>query len=234
MPSVIDAYGYLGLPGVGCSTSYIMQYTTEQLNCTYYNYTPFTDNYGSSTCVLPIVLTRFTATENAERNVDLKWTTATEKDNSYFSLSRSIDGQTFTKIGKVKTVGNTSSMVDYIFVDTTASELEQNVLYYRLSQTDINNNSNDFNIVEVNKTKNFSLSVYPNPSNGDFNLDYIIQKGSFMQVDLIDATGNTISSKLYIGSGGLVHQKIEPAQSGIYFLNIKINGQVIHKKIVKL
>jgi hypothetical protein len=232
-PADIDAYGYLGIPGVGCSNTYLLQYTYEYINCLYYNYTPFTDNYGSSTCVLPIVLTRFAANEGENGNVDVNWTTATETDNSYFTIARSTDGQSFTDIGKVKGSGSSNYMVNYGFIDTTAKELAQNVLYYRLSQTDINGNTNDFNIVEVNLSKNFSVSVYPNPSSGDFNLDYTVQQGSFMRVDMLDVTGNNISSKLYFGSGSMEHQKVQTPQAGMYILNITINGQVIHKKIVK-
>ncbi len=231
-PANIDAYGYLGIPGVGCTTSYILQYTSEQINCTYYQYTPFTDNYGSSVCVLPISLMRFTAAENEQGTVDLNWATASETNDNYFILERSTDAQNFTKIGKVKGAGNSTHLIEYTFTDTAV--MVENVLYYRLTETDFNGTTNTFNIVEVNKTRNFSVSVYPNPSNGDFNLDFSSLAGKFIQVDLIDATGTMINSKLYMGSGGMQHQKIEPPQSGIYFLDIKINGQVVHKKIVKL
>ena len=228
-----DAYGYLGIPGTGCATSYVLQYTTEQLNCQYYYYTPFTDNYGSSSCVLPIVLTRFSANEDEQGAVGLNWTTATEVNNNYFTLARSMDGQNFTDIGKVKATGNSNSMVNYEFIDTTAAEQGSKVLYYKLSQTDLNGSSNSFNIVDVNLSKNFSLSVYPNPSNGDFNLDFNSNMGQFVRVDLVDITGTTISSKLYMGSGGLQHQKVQVPQAGMYILNITINGQLVHKKVVK-
>ena len=230
----VDAYGYLGIPGVGCTTSYILQYTSEQINCTYYNFTPFTDNYGSSSCVLPITLTRFTAAENNLGYVDLNWATANELNNDFFTISRSLDAQRFTPIGTIKSVGNSEHLTEYTYTDTTALEIAQNTLYYRLTQTDFNGNSNNFNIVEVNKNRNFSVSLYPNPSNGDFNLDFTSLQGAFVQVDIMDANGAPISSKLYMGTGGLQHQKIQLPEAGVYFLNLKINGQSVHKKIVKL
>jgi hypothetical protein len=227
-----DAYGYLGIPGVGCSTSYILQYTTEQINCTYWSYTPFTDNYGSSTCVLPITLIRFTANENDQGMIDLDWATASETDENYYTLERSTDAKNFTKFAKVKGAGTTTSKTTYAVTDTVI--VEENTVYYRLSQTDMNGATNTFNVIEVNKTRNFSVSVYPNPSTGNFNLDFSSAAGNFIMVELMNAGGKTLSSKLYMGSGGMQHHTIEDLDAGVYFLTLKINGQVIHKKLVKL
>lgn len=94
-------------------------------------------NYFNSGCtppptVLPINLISFDG-ERVGRSAELKWKTASEVNNDYFSIERSIDGKNFRVVGSVKGNGTTNEVHAYRFVD---GEAPRTKLYYRLKQTD--------------------------------------------------------------------------------------------------
>ncbi len=69
--------------------------------------------------------------------VKLTWTTASEQDNAYFTIEKSKDATTWTALGEVHGAGNSSSQIQYAYIDPDASGLA----YYRLRQTDIDGQS---------------------------------------------------------------------------------------------
>lgn len=77
--------------------------------------------------------------------VELKWTTATEQDNAFFTIEKSRDTQDWSVVGTVPGAGNSTSMLTYGFVDTDAPAMA----YYRLRQTDINGTATVSNTVAV-------------------------------------------------------------------------------------
>ena len=120
---------------------------------------------------LPISITEFTV-QKKDDNVVIKWETASETNNDFFSLERSTDGKTWETVYTCKGAGNSTETNIYSFVDT---EVETGMVYYRLKQTDYDGNSTYSKIQSIdiipNSTSEFT--VYPNPSNPN-NVNIII------------------------------------------------------------
>lgn len=85
---------------------------------------------------LPISLISFQGEKNSSYN-DLKWITASEKNNDYFSIEKTIDGVNFDNIGNVKGAGNSIYSNSYNLID---NNIESILNYYRLVQTDFDGN----------------------------------------------------------------------------------------------
>lgn len=88
---------------------------------------------ASTTMPLPITLVAWEG-QCEGKVIQLKWTTASEQDNAYFTIEKSRDASEWASIGTVLGAGNSSSMINYTFTDDAA----QGLAYYRLRQTDIN------------------------------------------------------------------------------------------------
>jgi hypothetical protein len=86
-----------------------------------------------SSILLPVSLTNFTAKANKQGTVNLAWATAAEQNNSHFEVARSVDGQSFTKIGEVLGAGSSNAANHYNFTDESPIS---GVNYYRLKQID--------------------------------------------------------------------------------------------------
>jgi hypothetical protein len=101
---------------------------------------------------LPIELISFEGINFESYNL-LTWSSASEYDNDYYLLERSIDGYEWSVIDNQQGAGNSSIKIDYSFRDFT---YEPAINYYRLSQVDFNGNSETFKVMAINnlgKTK---------------------------------------------------------------------------------
>ncbi|MBK8488382.1 MAG: autotransporter-associated beta strand repeat-containing protein [Bacteroidetes bacterium] len=110
----------------------------------------------SASYILPIVLTEFTA-EIINTDVVLNWITASEVNNDYFSIERSMDGSIWNAIGQVDGAGSSSTVNHYDFTDKDAPGM---VLYYRLKQIDFNGNYEYSPIRVVNNLGNEAYIIY--------------------------------------------------------------------------
>lgn len=101
--------------------------------------------------VLPIELLVFSA-KPIDSQVRLNWSTATELNNDYFTIERSVDGSNWEVVDLVKGQGTTAQQSDYELMDTRPFS---GLSYYRLKQTDYDGTFSYSSIVSV------SVSVEP-------------------------------------------------------------------------
>ncbi|MBK8584731.1 MAG: hypothetical protein IPN88_04550 [Bacteroidetes bacterium] len=87
---------------------------------------------GLSTPInLPIELITFSGENDGETNL-LHWVTATEINNSYFTIEHSADGVIFTTCERIQGAGNSNYAISYEAIDHHPFKKT----YYRLKQTD--------------------------------------------------------------------------------------------------
>lgn len=81
-----------------------------------------------------------------------------------------------------------------------------------------------------------NFSVYPNPSNGTFNLKFTPEAYDMVHVALYDLRGRLINQNSFKNiSNNIFHQELEygAIDSGVYFLVIKNGGKTATKKLIK-
>ena len=98
---------------------------------------------------LPIELLSFNGVSNGNHNT-LYWITASESNNDYFTLEKTNDGKTFNIVGTVNGAGNSNTKIIYSFDDTNVNG---EISYYRLKQTDFDGNYKYSDIISINNTK---------------------------------------------------------------------------------
>jgi hypothetical protein len=96
--------------------------------------------------------------------------------------------------------------------------------YYRLSQTDVNGTKKKYDIISANcqQESEFSLLVYPNPSNGEFTIQLNNPIAGNYTTELVSLSGqlllrkfNTIST-----SETTVIKSTESLPAGTYFVRL--------------
>lgn len=114
------------------------QYIICMSNWSYVTADVTLDFFGTATIscdqVLPIELLSFTGACENDKAV-LRWSTATETNNDYFTVERSVDSDDWEAIGTVPGAGNSQQVLNYVFNDPYPSLSLQ---YYRIKQTDLN------------------------------------------------------------------------------------------------
>lgn len=119
---------------------------------------------------LPVELIDFKAIKTTNQ-VLLKWITASEVNNDYFSIERSSDAENWEIIGTVKGSGNSNQKHEYSFIDKNPLKGDS---YYQIKQTDFDGTSTYSFISSVEENKIFSpveLKVYPNPSENHISIE---------------------------------------------------------------
>jgi hypothetical protein len=156
----------------------------------------------------------------------LTWSTASELNNDYFEVQRSIDGQNFEVIGYVQGNGTTSMQSNYAFID---KEPSVGYNYYRLRQVDFDGTDDFSRTIVINTTgEGFgSLKVFPNPTSGLVVIDRGDQE--IGEIILKDAAGRVLRSERIMQKTARID--LSTFESGIYFLSDAFGSTV---KIIKL
>ncbi len=94
---------------------------------------------------LPIELIYFKGKSYINYN-RLEWSTASENNNDYFDVYRSIDGENFKNVFTIKGAGNSNQIRWYQFIDR---DFEIGINYYMLRQTDYDGKFEDSEIISI-------------------------------------------------------------------------------------
>lgn len=118
---------------------------------------------------LPVELIHFAANCEDEQ-INISWSTASEKNSDYFILERSNNAEHWVGISHIKTDGNSSVIKNYSYTDVWKDESE--VYYYRLSQADKDGKKKEFKIISVSCDNTVgTLLIYPNPAGSEITLE---------------------------------------------------------------
>lgn len=88
---------------------------------------------GFAPGLLPVELVYFDGVCVGRGEVLLEWETASESNNNYFSIHKSIDAVNFNEVGTIDGAGDSYNMMYYSFVD---DNVQDEVNYYILNQHD--------------------------------------------------------------------------------------------------
>jgi hypothetical protein len=192
---------------------------------------------GSSVTPLPVELVSFKAVLH-KQDVQLTWTTASEKDNAYFEVEMSEQGNAeFAKVGRVKSkAGNSSVATKYAY----KHRLNGNggIRYFRLKQVDLDGTFAYSIVVAVETRANAGLQVIvaPNPLNYNSKMFITAAESGKAAVTLHTMSGKRIYQKsveVKEGQNEIQLPLYDQLQTGLYILTVELSGQRHQIKVVK-
>lgn len=207
-PGVATAAGSCLTPGATYTVCF-----TVPAGCSGQNFCPLVD-CGTGNCgnlALPIELLFFDARLNGNV-VLLHWTTATEINNDYFTIERTMDGKIYFEVAKVSGAGNSNSILQYNTVDIHPFKGRS---YYRLKQTDYDGKYAYSKMVAVDLLSSSELKLKYAVSNKEYqNLQYQFDYSGQrpLSVDIVNVLGESILT-----------QELDPTDGG-QVLNVNISG----------
>ena len=175
------------------------------------SFSPFA--IGDGATPLPVDLVSFDATPK-NNTVDLTWTTYSDNTNP-FNILKSTDGINWSPIGILHPTDNT---IHYLFTDHKPAPIN----YYQLSQLD-NSNTLQYSDIRVVNFNSNTLSVFPNPNNGEFT----IQSKHVVQFQISDYTGKVIMEG--DNTNSLIKTNFA---KGIYFIKITEGDKTTFSKMI--
>jgi hypothetical protein len=193
---------------------------------------------GANNGALPVVFLQFNAYLAGTDGV-LNWSTASEKNNSYFNIERSTDRIHYESVGQVNGSGNSNEVLQYFYTDKNITDLNTPVVYYRIKQVDFDGNYSYTNevAIAINAAKGIIHSmVVPNPFVSQFAMVLNSSINGAADVKITDMSGRVLVDKtVEVSKGASVLEIPESVtlSNGIYFLKTTINGQVLTHKLIK-
>ncbi|MEM9987055.1 MAG: T9SS type A sorting domain-containing protein, partial [Bacteroidota bacterium] len=200
-------------------------------NGTLNNYNLSQDPTGGIT-VVPIELLTFEAvwTEQQQINAEVSWQTASELNNAYFEIYRSVDGNVWDFVTEVGGAGTTSEPQSYQILDQGIGlRMPTSRVLYQLKQVDFDGASSFSNIIELSRSDDAAqVFVWPNPFNESLNIRST--NGDLIEeLSLLDAAGRVVKefrplvpqtslqwSGLSNLSEGYYHLKVSTQNSGVF------------------
>lgn len=180
-------------------------------------FSPFTIGLVPTT-PLPIEMLRFdgSCTGNI---VLLKWSTATETDNDFFTIERSVNGSAFSAIGNLDGAGNSTHVLNYYFDDTDPFA---GTNYYRIKQTDHNGHYSYSKIIVVDakdcENKNLQLvNTFFNAD--DLEIDYRYAAGP-VTIEIYNAEGRLVEKITNLPPASDHHIDAAGWGKSIYFIRV--------------
>lgn len=150
----------------------------------------------------------------------LTWTTASETNNHYFILERSVDGVRFAKIAQINAVGNSFSEQNYSHIDTN---VPAGTVYYRLSQTDIDNHTQVLKTIVMTHKNAGTLTVLPIPATNDLWVNFVAQHQQVL-ITLFDMTGKRVEQQSYttvVQQPQQIKIAVAHLPAGVYWLHLQ-------------
>lgn len=180
---------------------------------------------------LPVEMIDFIAGREGDA-VKLTWQCASERNNAYFTIEKAENPSVFNTLGMIAGAGNSNEVTRYEYLDEGAGD---EVLYYRLMQTDFDGSEHFAGMVIVD-AKDKGVSMY---------INQLQSVGVGLEFDLLNAEGEarisvfSVDGKLlYSESVRLMsrdnHIRIPDIKgTGVLLVRVENNGRSVQEKLVK-
>ena len=165
---------------------------------------------------LPVKLLSFEA-DLVGSHVETKWNVATEFDVEAYEVLKSRDGNEWITVGRHRALGK-SGEVAYTMYDEKPF---QGTSFYRLKEIGFNGDITLHDPKEVAYNADQLVSVYPNPNNGSFALNYSAISHKELDVKMFNNLGDIVYSKSHgVSEGSNLIDIQASVAAGIYTIQV--------------
>ncbi len=188
---------------------------------------------GRNEYSFPVTLVSFEASL-FNKNIQLRWKTATEKNSDRFEIQRSADGRNFVAIASVKAAGNSASITEYSFSEQA---LKGATLFYRLKMTDIDGSYQYSGIAKIKlSASGISINnIYPQPAYASINVEWNSVKETTARMSIVNLSGQRLINQSLKALKGynLTSVNVSNLAKGIYIMSIDVDGERLLQKFQK-
>ncbi len=194
----------------------------------------FTGACGSIT-LLPVEFLDFSGACQFGSNA-LHWSTASEHNNAYFTIERAGNDGLFSELATIQGSQTTTSLTNYDFQDIMPL---RDVNYYRLSQTDVNGDSQILKTISVDNNKCLEegngMFVFADQSGQYITIDYPFQSHRTMNIEIYNSIGQLIETQSLQFDSAVSRTQIHLRSSfsnGMYFLKLSDSSEAFTEKFM--
>lgn len=194
------------------------------------NFSPFTLASAGTANPLPVELIAFDAICE-DGNVNMNWSTASEHNNAYFTIERSLDAVNWKNMVSSDGAGNSTQLLQYKWMDAEPVRAPR---YYQLKQTDFDGAFTYSEIVYVKDCSiaDNSLTILPNPASEYVQLS--LSNGKIMSFQVMDSRGQVVAEQSFKEPTSFYDLAIASFQPGVYLVHVSSETGSFVEKFVKI
>lgn len=188
---------------------------------------------------LPVNFLDFNGTINDKNDVSLYWKTTNEVNNAFYQIERSVDGISFSSVGKVNSYRTASTAINqYNFTDNSSNSVRSAVkLYYRLKQVDNDGRFAYSSIVVLKLKKDNKLSIINQYVSGSqLNLQFNAPVTEKVSISIVDMSGRIVQTQSVMANAGansITFSLLGQASSGIYLIRLQDETAAVTGKYMR-
>jgi uncharacterized repeat protein (TIGR01451 family) len=192
-------------------------------------------DFGVALSPLPVDWLNVSARKTDNHHL-VSWATAREVNASHYVVERRRNNETgFTALpGEVKAKGYSNKREDYSYTDKDIAV--GGIYVYRVKQVDVDGKYTYSNEVSVVQNTINSVDIYPNPAKGMTNMNIQLASDTKLDIKIYDNAGalvRSVKSNELMERGSYTETlNIAGLASGVYNVQIELNGEQIQKKLV--
>ncbi len=178
--------------------------------------------------VLPLTITKIQGYVNTTGNT-ITWETASEKNNDFFTVQRSADGEHWEDIGIISGAGTSDAQNDYSFFDDNTFI---GTIYYRIQQTDYDGASTYSAIVALDGNK--KVELFPNPASDHLQILFSGNMQKPIQLHIFTKEGISVMqiTETLPANENALSVDVSSLEPGMYFITIGESGVFETRKFI--
>lgn len=194
------------------------------------SFSPFTLASAGTANPLPVELIAFDAICE-DGNVNMNWSTASEHNNAYFTIERSLDAVNWENMVSSDGAGNSTQLLQYNWMDAEPIRAPR---YYQLKQTDFDGAFTYSEMVYVKDCSiaDNSLTILPNPASEYVQLS--LSNGKIMSFQVMDSRGQVVAEEHFKEQASFYDLAIATIQPGVYLVHVSSETGSFVEKFVKI
>lgn len=219
-------YGWLLKISAEDATQQYWVYYSKEATTTAYR--PILRIRYSGCTPLPIELLNFNAKIKTNGQVELIWQTASEVNNDFFTVERSINGADWNELKQIDGAGNSTAILNYTTMD---EHPYSGLTYYRLKQTDFDGHFS-YSVIKVVKAgeDNVPLVIYPNPTQDRITING--SRSELCQLKIYNILGQDVTDQTTELKNEETTRTIElkNLSAGVYYIHTETAVNTLYKQ----
>ena len=192
------------------------------------------DQLGIESCMtVDIELLSFDGEVSDEGN-RLRWATATELNNAYFTLMHSVDGINFEAVAEINGAGTSSTLKQY---EVLHEDAPAGTSYYQLVQTDYDGTSTTapMTVTLTRKATQLAFVEVTTLFSDRLAVTFTNSQVGMVRAAIVDLSGRVITTDMVESNEGntTFYMTLGHLPKGMYLLTLTNGEEVITTKLVK-
>lgn len=176
---------------------------------------------------LPVELIEFKASQIGERLAEIRWTSQLETQTEAYLVEKSLDGEAFEVLSETPATGPGRYVIrdEAPFLPKT---------HYRLRWRDTDGETGLTETVQVLFSESdVSFMIFPNPSQGEFELRYGEKLNTFQSFSLVNSVGKTVIKRNSLPDDFSMKLDMRGYPSGVYQVyGVSVDGAIITTSLI--